>query len=313
MIVQRYKNRKGEVVHIESEHEIELADIEWLIQNPKIDDVSAYPSRDACKANQYLLYWGERIDTDNSRIAQNKGKMCAILLDYDDGYTIDTFNEKFNGRFQYYIYTSFSHTPTHHKFRVIIPTTESYEMTAYLVKVLEKCFPISIKNKETKEVIVAGSDSTTFNKRGFYEPVKVSEHYTYFISNGPIFDVEKRLGSMVQKVMEEDEAEQKRILADREARRVERESKGLPPPNLEFQKEWTTNKLQGKYGGCGSRKSGHRYSDLVKYCTALLKAEYWSGEGYMFDVDEVEDLILGEYDDANVRSMINGMLRTVGR
>lgn len=290
MIVQRYQNRKGEVVHIESEHEIELADIEWLIKNPKIDDVSAYPSRDDCKANQYLIYWGERANPNNSRIAQNHGKMCAILLDYDDGYTIDTFNAKFNGRFQYYIYTSFSHKPTHHKFRVIIPTTEPYEMTVFMSKVLKKCFPISIKDKETNEVIVAGSDDNTFNKRGFFEPVKVSEHYQYFISNGPIFDVEKRLGKMVQAEHDDWIANQRMEAQKREQMRVDREARGIPQATIEARKAGYIAKVieplmtSVSWGSDG----GGRYGILGKAMVKMDKADF---DMERFDDDEIYDVL----------------------
>lgn len=310
MIVQRYKNPKGEAVHIESEHEIDLVDIEWLIQNPTIDSVSAYPSKDECKANQYLIYWGERIDPNNSRIKQNRGNRWAIVLDYDDGYTMDTFNAKFNGKFQYYMYSSISHTPDLHKFRVVIPTTESFKMTTHLIAVLKKCFPISIKDPNDPDiVIVKGVDKSTFTPRGFFEPVKVNEHYTYFTSNGPVFDLDARLGKMIQQEQDRWEAEQRRIIAEREAKRLEREARGENPPDLEFQKEWTLNNSLAKYKGCGYRKTGSRYTNLKNYTTALLLAEYWTGEGYMFEVDEVEDIILAEHDDRNVRTLVRDLIR----
>lgn len=308
MIVQRYQNRKGECVHIESEHEIELSDIEWLVKNPILDSILAYPSKDECKASQYLIYWGERINPDNSQIKQNQGRRWAIALDYDDGYRMETFNEKFNGRFQYYIYTSFSHAPAHHKFRVIIPTTESFEMTPHLKNVLKRCFPVSVKGDDGNAVVL-GVDGCTFDPRGFYEPVKLNEHYTYFISNGPVFDVEKRLGKMIEAEKQNYENEQKRIADEREARIKAREARGEPPPDLEFQKKWTLNNSLAKYHGCGHRKTGSRYTDLKNYTTALLLAEYWTGEGYMFDVDEVEDIILSEHDDRNVRRLVRDMIK----
>lgn len=305
---------KGEQVHVESEHEIELSDIEWLVQNPTVDDVLAYSSKDECKANQYFIYWGVRLNREDSKIKANKGDMCAILIDYDDGYTMDTFNEKYNGRFQYYIYTSISHTPEHHKFRVIIPTVKPFTMDRSMKAVLAKCFPASVKDKNDKKLVIEyGVDESTFDIRAFYEPVKINDNYSYFISNGPVFDVDKRLGGMLQREKEEYDAEIKRIEEQRKQRQMAREARGENPPDLEFQKTWTTNNLESKYGGCGARKTGHRYTDLKKYCTALLLAEYWSGEGYMLEPDEVEDIILNEYDDANIRSMVNGMIKTLGR
>lgn len=48
------------------------------------------------------------------------GDMYAIVLDYDDGkMTTDLFKDKF-GHLRYYLYTTSSHTPEHHRFKVLI-------------------------------------------------------------------------------------------------------------------------------------------------------------------------------------------------
>jgi hypothetical protein len=297
MIVLRYKNR-GKEVNIEARLNVTLDDIEWLVKNPNIDKVHRYNSKDECKANQNLIYWGDVLSSSNL-IKGNYGKRCAIILDYDGGLLIDDYITKFNGKFKFYLYTSISHTSELHKFRVIIPTTESFDMNRHLKNVLRKCFP--------------DTDPCSFDNRGFYEPVQINGYYGYFISEGAVFDLEKRLGSMVQKEQDRWVAEMKRIEADREAKRIEREAMGIPPASLEVQKNWTIENLDKKYGGCGSTKTGSRYIDLRSYCTALLKAEYWDVGGYMFDVDEVEDIIFNEYKDQAIVSMVRGMVSTLHR
>ena len=48
------------------------------------------------------------------------GDMYAIVLDYDDGVmTTDSFKSKF-GHLHYYLYTTSSHTPQHHRFKVLV-------------------------------------------------------------------------------------------------------------------------------------------------------------------------------------------------
>lgn len=48
------------------------------------------------------------------------GDMYALVLDYDDGkMTTDAFKRKF-GHLYYYLYTTSSHTPEHHRFKVLV-------------------------------------------------------------------------------------------------------------------------------------------------------------------------------------------------
>ena len=54
----------------------------------------------------------------------NIKSISALILDYDDGYTIESFQNKYN-HLHYYLYTSASHTVTKHKYRVIIPLEKS--------------------------------------------------------------------------------------------------------------------------------------------------------------------------------------------
>jgi len=52
----------------------------------------------------------------------NKNVECVTLalVDYDDGTTIAEVQERFSA-FEFLLYTSFSHTPEHHRFRVLFP------------------------------------------------------------------------------------------------------------------------------------------------------------------------------------------------
>ncbi len=54
------------------------------------------------------------------RANKNVEKVTLALVDYDDGTTIGQAQKLFS-RFEYLLYTSFSHTRGHHRFRVVLP------------------------------------------------------------------------------------------------------------------------------------------------------------------------------------------------
>ena len=90
--------------------------------------------------------------------------LSAIILDIDGGITIEDFKRTIH--FKYYLYTTFSHKPDHHKFRVIIPiehplTFKSYD-TKFMRYWLNSMFPMN--------------DPKTWNYRGYYAPNCQSMH-----------------------------------------------------------------------------------------------------------------------------------------
>jgi len=82
----------------------------------------------------------------------------AILVDFDSGYTIDAFKNKFE-EFEFYLYTTSSHTNDFNKFRAIFILNESIPYTSYTDARLQ------LKYK------FRGADQTTFDtNRFFYIP-----------------------------------------------------------------------------------------------------------------------------------------------
>lgn len=173
MIVLRHIMIPGDLVHVECEHDLTLEDIEQLVTNPPL------PTCDE-KDLQYKLYWGERLDTSRSLISDNWGIRTALVLDYDgslvdDEVKFEDFYSKYNGKFQFYMHSSWNDKIKGvDKYRVIIPVEESYWMTQPLKNVLLRVF--------------AGCDESTFDNRGFYIPVK-RPNYRYAISNGKILNM----------------------------------------------------------------------------------------------------------------------------
>jgi hypothetical protein len=163
----------GERVHVECEHDLTLEDIEQLVTTPPL------PRCDD-KDLQYKFYWGERLDNSRSLIADNWGIRTALVLDYDGSMVdvevkFDDFYSKYNGKFQFYMHSSWNHIIKGvDKYRVIIPVEEPYWMSKPLENVLLRIFE--------------GCDDSTFGNRGFYIPAQ-RPNYRYAISNGKILNM----------------------------------------------------------------------------------------------------------------------------
>jgi hypothetical protein len=173
MIVLRHIMIPGERVHVECEHDLTLEDIEQLVTTPPL------PRCDD-KDLQYKFYWGERLDNSRSLIADNWGIRTALVLDYDGSMVdkevkFDDFYSKYNGKFQFYMHSSWNHIIKGvDKYRVIIPVEEPYWMSKPLENVLLRIFE--------------GCDDSTFGNRGFYIPVQ-RPNYRYAISRGKILNM----------------------------------------------------------------------------------------------------------------------------
>jgi len=88
-----------------------LKDICEKVEHPFITDD---------KENNSLWCFGECIDPEKGHQKSNiVNKSKFFMIDYDNGYTIEEFMDVYKDYF-YILYTSFSHTEEHHKFRVIM-------------------------------------------------------------------------------------------------------------------------------------------------------------------------------------------------
>lgn len=88
-----------------------LKEIAEYIENPNITE---------SKEKNGLWCFGECLDPEKGHQKSNiVNKSKFFILDYDSGYTIEEFCEEYKDYF-FMLYTSFSHTKEHHKFRVIM-------------------------------------------------------------------------------------------------------------------------------------------------------------------------------------------------
>lgn len=228
------------------------------------------------KNEQYLIYWGERIDDSISRIASNWGIRCAIILDYDgslvdDEVKFDDFYMKYNGKFEFYMHSSWNDVIKGvDKYRVIIPVQNRYYMNPALKNVL-----LSIFN---------GCDKSTFDNRGFYIPV-ARFNYRFAISKGKILDV-SCFDDLVNKEIEADHARQIEEARIRDAKIAKY---GDTSGSDEHKANWLKVVKSDLDTICWSRDGSGRYSRLFKVISSMK-----THSSLHFDSYEIEDF-LDEY------------------
>lgn len=290
MIVTRFKRIPGETTKVSRIHDVGLEDIEELVSNPVILFPPNFRSKDEMKASQDLLYWGDMLDRHNPRVAGNWGDRCAIVLDYDDSVTIDEFINIYDGQFQWYLYTSISHSEEQHKFRVIIPTNKTFTMTKILGKLIIGDFP--------------GVDESTCSPRGFYAPHRKDTKYRFHVSYGDIYDINKYDKSV--KLIEDAYA-----IAEQERQAILLTKQTMFTNNGSFAqyKKKAEESLQNQLDEIPRFQSGNRYTRLVSMTGKLINAKYPQTGERLFSDYEVLGMILGHTNDPAIRSMVNSFLK----
>jgi hypothetical protein len=100
-----------------------------------------------------------------SKCAHNVVSTSLLILDYDSGITIDTVREQLK-QWNHIGYTSHSHTPEKHKFRVLIPLTENIP-----VQLMKKIKDSELSILPALVNVFGGIDLTTFDlARSFFMP-----------------------------------------------------------------------------------------------------------------------------------------------
>lgn len=291
MIVTKFRRIAGATTKVSSIHDIDLDDIEELVSNPVLLFPPNFRSKDEMKASQYLFYWGDMINRSNPRVAGNWGERYAIVLDYDDSVTIDEFISKYDGLFQWYLYTSISHTEEHHKFRVIIPTLTAFTMNKILGKIIVADFP--------------GVDETTCSPRGFYAPHRKDTKYRFHISYGDLYDISKYDRDI--KIVED------AILAEEQSRQMIQATKmstiGERKGSFSAYKKKAEENLLDQLNSIPRYQSGNRYSRLTSMTGSLINAKFPETGERLFNDYEILGMILGHTNDPAIRSMVNSFLR----
>ena len=224
------KNNKSQVV---MSHPFDLVD---LIESP-IEGVS--------KDDLPMFNAWERVG--NERHSKNLLNLHHIILDYDNDYTIEEFERKYN-IFNYYLYTSSSHTIEHHKFRVIIPLSIPLSIVRYdefTRLALTMAFP--------------KSDKTAFYKdHFFYIPSKKNDLYYSSYNNKGVnlnsVELYKKSRELESKFKIQQEIDNLKYLKRRE------NSGPIDVEKIEKIIEGKFNKIM-----MGGNKSG-RYQEFLSLC-----------------------------------------------
>lgn len=281
MKVLSYRKIEEEAQHVESECELDLEQIEQLVSNPP-DPISED------KNEQYLIYWGERIDDSISRIARNWGIRCAIVLDYDGSLVeeevkFDSFYNKYNGKFEFYMHSSWNDVIKGvDKYRVIIPVQNTYYMNPALKNVLLRIF--------------AGCDKSTFDNRGFYIPV-ARPNYRFAISKGKILDI-SCFDDLVNKEIEADHAKQLEEARIREAKIAKY---GDTTGSDEHKENWFKVVKNDLDAVCWSCDGTGRYRRLLQVIGSMKKHRSLHFDGY--EIEDFLDEYLSHLDSENERSL----------
>lgn len=131
-------------------------------------DMVKKPLRVSSKDNAPLFNLTNR--TSQYRCQTEVESYNGLLLDYDSGITIDEVHNSLKD-YRHIIYTSYSHKPDHHKFRVILPTDEPINKKLY-------------HHKAWKHAIADrfdGVDSSSASPDRFFYVPCLTPHYKYLV------------------------------------------------------------------------------------------------------------------------------------
>lgn len=155
-----------------SAKEIKFEYVENQIKNPNIyEDKNSIP-----------LIFGYNFKNSTSN-KENVIGVQYLILDYEKSKSIEDFVSFFS-KYKFYLYTSYRHTETQHRFRVIIPLDREYSVEEYL--------PLSARIKAEKmECVLSkyfqGVDKSCFGV-GFAQRVPAqTDEYRYVINDGELF------------------------------------------------------------------------------------------------------------------------------
>lgn len=280
MIVQFIPNRYSKNL---TEKEFTHEDIIKLIENPERIDKEKSP------------LW--QFFESNSKVRDSKcfTKVSALVLDFDDKLSIYQFQEKYK-KISYYLYTTYSHTKKHNKFRVIVPIKEDITYEMIHKKLLKKSL---VKFFE-------GLDQSCFSN--FHNipifPKDNNEDYYCFYNKAEIFSL--KLIKTIYNNLEQ--MENLRISDLNEKKEILRKKFEGKPINYQAYQKKVRDNLENELKEIPKSTCGNRYNLLVSFTGKMTNAKY-PDQTYIFDKFEIDYLVLGHTNDSRVRKMVDGIFR----
>ena len=172
MIVQIIKDRyQTQVDRNYHEHDLTFEDLIEIVKAPAISDTK---NTTGCIVPFDMVYSEDSIEL----VQSNAYSYTMLIFDSDSGYTIEQFIEQFK-EYQFVLFTTFSHTEDHHRFKAFLPLAQPLEIE-------------SLRSKFFKQWMIK---KYPFNDEGVlkffkcYLPnTKSLDTYRYHINAGRLYD-----------------------------------------------------------------------------------------------------------------------------
>jgi hypothetical protein len=171
MIITQTSSAYERALTAENEINVQYSDLIDIVLKPQLN-VSK-------KESKYLIPFSH-LFTDNTGTkvsysdSQHAEFYQIIMLDIDGKAKIQDVSNKFNSaNLQFVLYTSFSHTPHDHRFRVMIPLDFPMPMNKFNNPV----------RRETIKRIFPYTDSKSIKYMGFYAPIKTPDYLIAYNCN----------------------------------------------------------------------------------------------------------------------------------
>lgn len=253
-----------------------------MLQNPIIGDKDKLPLWRFCT---------QKPDA-HGRTNDQLATIHALLIEYDAGeVTIDQFVEKYK-EYAFALYTSPSHAPWKHKFRVILPLDQDYQFELWT------CREVKCVMKQVFPTI----DPTCFTNWQRIPGTANPEHYKYHINKGKKFSY-SLIKDKVDEIVLEEKLDREMACAFRLS-----SSQGNGEVNREAYKakvDQTTNAL---VRDLPSHENGSRYSEFCSVMGKLLNCKYPDGE-YIYDKHSIKMLLSRVYWDHGLEKALTSFSR----
>lgn len=261
-------------------------------------------------AKQDLPQWQaiELLPEKRTRRQENYAYVHAVFLDYDGHLSLSDFMSAYNGRYIYYLYTSSSHTDAVNKFRVIVPLVEPIPWDVYHHRVTREYLTDLFDIQDT-------SCFANWHKVPTI-PTTLGVQYRYSVNtDGETLDLVARGGRSTTEAVEL--AHRHEVAAAEDAARKAHHaakaatSKRSGAVGRARYKAGATRNITAKLLAISSTATGDRYLTLRKIIASAAMAEYADGSGYMFDAQDVEDMLPGYLADARVIRLIADLFSNI--
>lgn len=234
--------------------------------------------------------------SNGRRTQENYDKILALELDFDSNISIKEFEEKYK-QFEYYLYTTSSHSRHNNKFRVIVPLKFPVSFKLYSDKLFIECLTIFWE----------GIDSSCFkNFHNMPNKPQNGEEYYYKINSGELWSFE-----LLEKNYKRLERKKKSMELLRKMQKED--SKKINSSNImsEQGKRNYKNKvcveLYKELNSIPRFKTGDRYNKLCSITGKFVNAKF-PDESFIFEDREILDTIREHTNDKAVEKMVHSFL-----